>query len=124
MAQNNTLIEAFEDDSIRFVPQHTKEDAHYTTNIGPEIPADARCGNCAHFIPGGGCHVVQGEIDPSGVCLEFYADFGIFADNKIRAGDPVSMTLAPSDLEEWTAADARNFLLQVERKIKTLGVRF
>lgn len=101
------MVEPFDDGSIRFTPVNTKGEANYIPN--PEsIPDGTRCGNCAHFIDGGGCHVVQGEIDPGAVCTEFYADVGIFADNTFK--DPVSMVLERGRVAEWTDADLVRFL--------------
>lgn len=115
MADPNTLIEAFDDGSIRFVPNSTKEDAAYTNTPEPDgYPAGARCGNCAHFIPGGACHVVQGRINPNAVCGAFYADVGIFADNKIGR-DAISMVLG--DTSTWTRADAERFIDHARREI-------
>lgn len=117
-------VEAFNDGSIRFMPPNTKEGANYLEDPDESVPAGARCVNCAHYIEGGGCHVVQGRISPSAVCLRFYADIGVFADDKLRRDDPVSMTLAPNDVETWSDRDARRFLRHVERELKRLGTAF
>jgi hypothetical protein len=33
------------------------------------------CGVCKHFITGGNCRIVEGKIDPAGVC-KYYAARG------------------------------------------------
>lgn len=76
-------------DETSFMPPFSKEDARYHgPGEGPEPELD--CKDCAHFIEGGGCHMVQGEIRPQGYCQDLYADFGVFA----RAdGDDLLITL-------------------------------
>lgn len=76
----NTTIDVFGDGSIRFVPPHTKDDAAYRTpNRRSFDPSHDRCGSCVHYIANGGCHFVQGNIDPEAYCERFYADYGVFA---------------------------------------------
>lgn len=70
----------FPDGSTRFRPQHSKEEAAYREAGSSRFdPEHGRCGSCVHYIPGGGCHFVEGEIDPEDYCEEFYADIGVFA---------------------------------------------
>lgn len=71
---------ALYDGSIRFFPPNTKREAGYTTTNDRDFDhGHERCRDCVHFIEGGGCHLVQGEIDPSAYCDEYYADYGVFA---------------------------------------------
>ena len=64
-------------DGTEFTPPYTKQEAGYhRAGEGDELHLD--CKNCAHYIEGGGCHMVHGEIDPEGYCDELYADFGVF----------------------------------------------
>lgn len=75
-----TVTHALYDGSIRFMPPYTKADADYhPVNADDFDPDHDRCGSCVHFIEGGGCHLVQGDIDPRAYCEEFYADYGVFA---------------------------------------------
>lgn len=62
---------------VKFTPPFSKEDADYHPPAeGPEPHLD--CKDCAHYIEGNGCHVVQGYIHEDGYCEDLYADFGIF----------------------------------------------
>lgn len=70
------VVESFEDGSIKFRPPFTKEQAGYRDHDSGEM--GKACGDCAHYIEGGGCHLVQGGIDPDAYCNEFYADVGLF----------------------------------------------
>lgn len=118
MADENMLIEAHDDGSITFKPPFGKQEANYTTTPGEDgFPQNARCGSCAHFIPGGGCHVVQGFIQPTAVCGGFYADVGIFADNKIGQ-EPISMVLG--DTSTWSRQDAMAFIAEAEQEVMGL----
>lgn len=112
------LIDTFDDGSIRFTPPHGKEAAEYVADPGRGVPSGARCGNCAHFIEGGGCHVVQGRIDPGAVCLEFFADVGVFADNEFEP--PISMILERGGVTGWTEEDAMLFANRVRIEIERL----
>lgn len=76
--QSQGQVEAFDDGSIRFTPRFTKEEANY---FGPGRGETPRldCFDCAHYIEGGGCHIVQGHIEGEAHCEKFYADVGFFA---------------------------------------------
>lgn len=77
-----------EDGAITFVPALTKGEAGYTGSVGD---SNQLCGECSHYIKGGGCHVVRGEIDPEATC-GFYADIGIFA-NQVVDSDEVNVSM-------------------------------
>jgi hypothetical protein len=73
----NELIEVYSNGAIEFMPQFTKEEADYhgpAQGGSPELD----CKDCAHYIEGGGCHIVQGGVDPDGHCENYYADVGFF----------------------------------------------
>lgn len=79
-AVGNTVREHFDDGSIRLEPPFTKEEADYRSVNDPDFDRDHdTCGTCVHYVPGRGCHFVQGEIRPEDYCTEFYADYGVFA---------------------------------------------
>lgn len=60
-----------------FMPAFTKEEANYHGPAqGPEPHLD--CKDCVNYIEGGGCHIVQGEVDPDGYCEDLFADVAIF----------------------------------------------
>lgn len=78
--RGQTVTRALYDGSIRFMPPYTKKAAEYQPLGSDEFDqTHDRCGSCVHFIEGGGCHLVQGDIDPEAYCEEFYADYGVFA---------------------------------------------
>lgn len=80
VGSGETVTHALYDGSIRFLPPHTKKEADYLTPSDPQFDdSHSRCGSCVHFIEGGGCHFVQGDIDPAAYCGEFYADYGVFS---------------------------------------------
>lgn len=70
------VVESFDDGSIRFRPPFTKEQAGYREHDSGDM--EKSCSDCSHYIEGGGCHLVQGGIDPNYYCNEFYADVGLF----------------------------------------------
>lgn len=79
-AVGSTVSDVFADESIRFVPPFSKDAADYRDRDDPAFDATHdRCKGCVHYIPGGGCHFVRGEIDPEDYCEEYYADYGVFA---------------------------------------------
>lgn len=87
--EGNTVREIYDDGYVEFLPQFTKEEANYHEPFSGGSAAELDCENCAHYIEGGGCHVVQGEIDPEGHCEEYYADVGFFAKGSAPGVNPV-----------------------------------
>jgi len=71
----NSIREVYEDGYIEFLPQYTKEEAEYEVSMGR---SEMNCEDCAHYIDGGGCHVVRGAIEPDAHCENYYADAGFF----------------------------------------------
>jgi len=59
------------------IPPYTKPGASYHPPAeGPKPHLD--CKDCVHYVQGGGCKMVQGEVDPDGYCEDLFADFGLF----------------------------------------------
>ena len=73
------LVGANNDGSITVMPPFTKEEASYHDTVSSET--HKACINCAHYVSGGGCTLVQGEIKDWAHCDEFYADVGLFGNN-------------------------------------------
>lgn len=61
-----------------FIPPYEKDEVSYHYEGEGDKP-HLNCEDCVHYIEGGGCHMVQGEIDPEGYCEDLYADVGLFA---------------------------------------------
>lgn len=105
-----------------------KRDAGYTeTPLEIGAPADARCRGCAHFVPPeqsgwgdpskGVCKVVEGEIGEDDVCRRFYADIGVFADDKMGNAVRLSQILDRGGTESWDSRDRTTFLTKIRRRI-------
>jgi len=72
-----SVIDTHEDGSITMMPAFTKEEAMYEQHSSSR----KNCKECVHYLEGGGCSIVQGNIEPDAHCDNFYADVGIFANN-------------------------------------------
>ena len=60
-----------------FTPMYEKDDVDYV-RAGKKDQDRPSCEDCVHFIEGGGCHMVRGEIEEDGICGDLYADIGVF----------------------------------------------
>lgn len=109
--------ETFDDGSVRFKPEFTKAEADYVWPTDKEYDRDhSKCRSCAHFIEGGGCHVVQGDIDKEGYCEELYADVGAYGH---RHENFVEQNLMIYGLEfDWAVQDIDEFLTKVKDKME------
>lgn len=68
-----------------FEPPLTKDDAKYDPYVEADREAGLpRCADCIHYIHGGACHLVKGEIDEDGTC-EHGAVASVTMDNNGRA---------------------------------------
>lgn len=72
------------DGYMEFKPPFTKDESGYTEAASG--PNDNACQDCSHYVEGGGCLMVQGEIDKNAKCESFYSDIGIFARFKNAGG--------------------------------------
>lgn len=61
-----------------FVPPYEKDEVEYH-GPGEGENSHLDCKDCVHYIKGGGCHMVQGEVDRDGYCEDLFADMGLFA---------------------------------------------
>lgn len=76
----NQFLNAHSDGSVTFMPYYTKQEADYRHEGEANFDDDhKRCISCAHFMSGGGCHIVQGGVRPDDYCENFYADIGVYA---------------------------------------------
>lgn len=110
----NSLISVNNDGSVTFMPPFTKEEAGYGDG---GVATPAKCKDCAHFIEGGGCHFVQGEIDPEDVCEQFYADYGVYGDNDTDVGlsNPVNVW---GEKFDWSENDIEDFVRRVRESLE------
>lgn len=115
--RGNTTIRTFEDGSIRFLPPFTKEEAAYFPTDDPAFdPTHDRCGSCVHYIPGMGCHFVQGEIDPEAYCEEFYADYAAFAHEHPGHAEINAELAAPN--WAWSEETITDFVTDVRERLE------
>lgn len=103
-----------------------KKAAEYRTNPDPlDIPEDARCRNCAHFVPdrqtdvdGAICKVVEGEVRPDAVCESFFSDFGLFSDNDMRGRVRISSFFSKGGLTDWTREQVREAMELIKQELE------
>lgn len=113
----NTSIQTFDDGSIRFQPQFTKDEAGYReTDAADFDPSHDRCGDCVHYIPENGCHLVQGDIDPEDYCAEFYADYGVFAHEHDQHVE-VNFEMRGRKLD-FEQSDIQDFVDEIEERLQ------
>ena len=110
-------VEVFDDDSIRFKPNFLKQEAGYRWPTDGEYDGThEKCRSCAHFIEGGGCHIVQGDIDKEGYCEQFYADLGVYGHDH---GDYVEENLIIWGLDfNWDMEGAKEFANDIVERIE------
>jgi len=113
----NVKVEAHDDGSITFKPEFTKEQANYVGAWDNNKDKDhSPCKDCAHFIEGGGCHLVQGDIEPNGYCTELFSDISI-SGHKHPNGVEIPITIW-GDGFNWTRQDMQRFAQSVKNKIE------
>lgn len=115
--RGETVTPSLFDGSIRFKPAFTKPEADYRSPRDADFDASHdRCGDCVHFIEGGGCHLVQGDIDPSAYCAEFYADYGVFAHDHGDHMEVNAELISPAfDARE---ANIQDFVDEIEERLQ------
>ncbi len=111
-------VVVFPDGSIRFVPVFNKREARFFRNARERFGAMKVCEDCSHFIGGGGCHVVRGEINPNDRCFEFFADVGIFADREEEDGGVDISLILWGERFDWDGGDVEEFLKEVRERIE------
>jgi hypothetical protein len=102
-------IDVMSDGSVVMMPPFTKEEADYLEDgDGPN------CGDCVHYLEGGGCSLVQGEIDETAYCDRFYADVGLFGNSLL---DILNLKLW-GESYDFTQFDINQFVRQVEEAME------
>lgn len=113
----NTVTRIFEDGSTRFLAPFSKEEAEYVSPNDPDFDhTHDRCAECVHWIPGGGCHFVQGEIDAAAYCAQFFADYGVFAhehENHVEVNS--ELVGSAWDFDE---SDIQDFVDEIEERLE------
>jgi hypothetical protein len=99
------------DGSITMMPPFTKEEAQYDVDISNPY----HCGDCVHYVEGGGCTLVQGEIEPEGYCENFFAEVGMFGS---QFSDPVLNLKLWGDDYSMGMKDIDEFIDQVEEALE------
>jgi hypothetical protein len=102
--------------AITFVPEFTKQQAGYKGPLQAEGDSHSRCGDCAHYIEGGGCHLVQGGVNENGYCTELFSDISI-SGHKHPDGVEIPITIW-GDGFNWTRQDMQRFAQSVKNKIE------
>lgn len=115
----NTVLETYSDGSIRFKPPFSKGHAEYIEPDNKGFDSShKRCHSCTHYIQGGGCHLVQGKIDPQGYCGEFYADYGVFGHR--HSTDIEENFELVGDSFDWTMDNIEDFVLDIRERLQQL----
>lgn len=110
-------VDNFGDGSIRFRPRFNQKEAAYL-EPGDRSYLDNHkvCDQCAHFIEGGGCHIVEGPISEEGYCEEFYADVGIYGH---RHEDGIEENLSVwGHSFDWDVSDAKEFAMDIRERLQ------
>jgi len=118
---SNAVVQIYSDGSIRLYPRYRKEEAEYRLPDEKE-QGSTKCEDCAHFIHGGGCHIVQGKIDPKGHCERFYSD--VVFTFELGKRDPLNLTVWGRNSDERfeiheTAEEMQKMIDALERKIQS-----
>lgn len=116
-ALGDTVITHYDDGSIRFVPPFSKDEAAYRSPVDDTFDRTHDvCATCVHYVPGHGCHFVQGEIDPGAYCEEFYANYGVFAHSH---GDKTEVNAELMGGEfDWSTANVSDFVDEIEGRLR------
>lgn len=112
----NRLRKVSNDGYIEFLPPSSKEKAKYREKgeSGFDGGHD-RCESCAHYIEGGACHMVRGNIMPNDYCEEFFADVGFYGHEHQSF---VELNLAKwGEKFSWDEDDADEFLEKIRQKL-------
>lgn len=113
---SNQLISVNDDGSITFTPPFTKNEADYKTKVESDFDnSHKKCRSCSHFIEGGGCHLVQGQIDEQAYCGEFYADVGLYGHRHTNMTE-LNLTVW-GESYDWDSEDVDDFMDRVRSKL-------
>jgi len=65
-------------DRLEFTPPFTKDEAEYMEQGDSDFDeTHENCRSCAFYVEGGGCLMVQGEIDEDDYCTQLFSDVAI-----------------------------------------------
>ncbi len=110
-------VDNFGDGSIRFRPRFSQKEASYLEPGDRSYNSNHKiCEECAHFIEGGGCHVVEGPISEDGYCEEFYADVGVYG-HKHETGIEENLSIFGYDFD-WKITDAKEFAMDIRERLE------
>lgn len=111
-------VEVFSDGSIRFTPPFNKTEASYKSRRSQDFGGGhKRCRDCAHYIEGGGCKMVEGEIHPDDYCEELFADIGIFGHK--HEGYVEENLIVWGEEFNWSIEDAKEFAADLRERIES-----
>lgn len=117
VTEGNMMTEPGHDGAITFIPPESKRSAGYRTLDEPGFEEDhSRCKSCAHYIEGGGCHMVRGKIDVNAYCEEYYADIGLYGHSHDNFAE-LNLTKWGEEFD-WDENDVEDFINRVESKLE------
>ena len=101
-----------DDGSITFKPRFEKGEVDYVNESEKHNNKNSpECRSCTHYIEGGGCHLVQGNIDPKGHCELLFSDFGAFGVSLNGKVDSNLQLLGEGF--NWTEEESMKFLKEL-----------
>jgi hypothetical protein len=110
-------VDNFGDGSIRFRPRFNQKEAVYLEPGDRSYREDHKvCDQCAHFIEGGGCHIVEGPISEDGYCEEFYADVGVYG-HLHEEGVEENLSVYGHSFD-WGVSDAKEFAIDIRERLE------
>ena len=107
-----------------FYPPFTKMQAKYHNprEADKKFPnRDDYCKNCVHYLEGGGCRFVRGNIEENAVCEDFYSDFGVFADEETMDNPNSGVHITAymfGEIYDWDKNEIQEFLDYVKQRME------
>lgn len=100
-----------DDERTTITPPFDKNEANYLEEGSEEFDPDHKnCQSCAFYVEGGGCLMVQGEIDPEDYCTELYSDVAISGHKHGDEGEEVAEEVTVwGDEYDWEEVDVDDF---------------
>ena len=98
--------------AIQYKPPFSKKEANYHHPASDDFdPSHKRCEECAHYIEGGGCHVVESQIQSRGYCENLFADMGVYAGS--HNGELTLNLILWGEQYDWALDEKEEFLEKV-----------